>query len=186
MSAGGGSEGIPVTITFLEMDAPPHRPAPPTPLVPHAVLRAEKPTVHFYRYLYNTVGARWNWTERRYLSDESLAAIVQDDDVEVMVLYVHGVPAGYAELDFRKLPDRADLAYFGLMPEFIGQKLGPWFLHWAVDELWSRGPHRITVNTCTADHPSALGMYQKIGFTPYERREATLMPMPDAAGQLFD
>ncbi|ANK83114.1 MAG: hypothetical protein TEF_21675 [Rhizobiales bacterium NRL2] len=178
--SGADRSGIPVTITFLEMDTPPVRPAPPKPLVPHAVMRAERPTVHFYRYLYNTVGAAWTWTERRWLSDESLAAIVQDEAVDIMVLYVRGVPAGFAELDFRELPARADLAYFGLMPEFIGQKLGPWFLHWAVSELWSREPDRVTVNTCTADHPSALPMYQRIGFTPYERREATLMPMPAA------
>ena len=179
-------KGVPVTITFLEMEAPPSRPAPPMPLEPHAVLRAEQPTIHFYRYLYNTVGAQWTWTERRYLSDESLARIVQDENVEIMVLYLRGVPAGYAELDFRELPARADLSYFGLMPEFIGRKLGPWFLHWAVEELWSRGPERITVNTCTADHPAALAMYQKIGFVPYERREATLMPMPDDAAPLLD
>ncbi len=115
---------------------------------------------------------------RRYMPDEELAAIIEDRDVELMVLYVKGVPAGFAELDFRGLPDEADLAYFGLMPEFIGRKLGGWFLHWAVSELWSRGPESITVNTCTKDHPSALPMYQRIGFVPYSREESTLRPLP--------
>jgi GNAT superfamily N-acetyltransferase len=169
---------VPVTITYLKMDGPPHRTPPPTPAVPHAILRAEAPTVHFYRYLYDTVGERWTWTERRYMGDDELGAIVRDEAVELMVLYVRGVPAGYAELDFRNLPDAADLAYFGLMPEFIGMKLGPWFLHWAVTELWSRSPETVTVNTCTADHPSALPMYQKIGFTPIRREEAMLYPLP--------
>ena len=169
---------IPITITYLRMDAPPSRTPPPAPAIPHAVLRAETPTVHFYRYLYDTVGARWTWSERRYTSDDDLAAIVRNPDVEIMVLYVRGVPAGYAELDFRRLPEVADLAYFGLMPEFIGMKLGPWFLHWAVNELWSRTPEAVTVNTCTADHPSALPMYQRIGFQPVRREESMLRPLP--------
>ncbi|WP_417518315.1 GNAT family N-acetyltransferase [Minwuia sp.] len=169
---------IPITITYLRMDRPLTKAPPPTPGIPHAILRAERPTISFYRYLYNTVGERWTWTERRYMSDDDLGAIIRDDNVEIMVLYVRGVPAGYAELDFRKLPDEADLAYFGLMPEFIGMKLGPWFLHWAVSELWSRGPEAVTINTCTADHPSALPMYQRIGFNPVRREDAMLRPLP--------
>lgn len=179
--ADADEELIPITITYLRMDAQPTRPTPPAPAVPHAIMRAEDPTVHFYRYLYDTVGESWVWSNRRYMSDEDLAAIVQDPNVEVMVLYVKGVPAGYAELDFRGLPGEADLAYFGLMPEFIGRGLGVWFLHWAISELWSRGPESITVNTCTKDHPSALPMYQRMGFVPCSREEATLRPLPGAS-----
>ena len=52
----------------------------------------------------------------------------------------HGTPAGYAELDRREPPD-VQLAYFGLMPEFIGKGLGGFFLDWAVraasiDQRW--------------------------------------------------
>jgi len=169
---------IPITITYLRMAQAPTRAGPPPPALPHAILRAEKPTAHFYRYLYNTVGARWTWTERRYWSDEQLLEAIQDEQVEIMVLYVRGVPAGFAELDFRQLPEMADLAYFGLMPDFIGMKLGPWFLHWALNELWSRGPETVTINTCTADHPAALPMYQRAGFSPYRREEAALRPLP--------
>lgn len=176
--SGSNDDLIPVTITYLRMTEPPSRPAPPTPATPHAIMRAEVPPVHFYRYLYDTVGERWTWSHRRRMSDDELAEIVQDPAVEIMVLYVRGVPAGYAELDFRRLPDVADLAYFGLMPEFIGQGFGPWFLHWAVSELWSRGPHTVTVNTCTADHPAALSMYQRIGFQPYRRQESHIYPLP--------
>lgn len=178
MSDDRPERSVPITITYLEMDHPPTRPAPPAPATQHAIMRAERPTVHFYRYLYNTVGAQWTWSERRYMRDDDLVSIVQDNNVEIMVLYVRGVPAGYAELDFRKMPDAADLAYFGLMPDFIGMRLGPWFLHWALGELWSRGPEKVTINTCTADHPAALPMYQRHGFTPVRREDAMLRPLP--------
>ncbi|MCG8695182.1 MAG: GNAT family N-acetyltransferase [Minwuiales bacterium] len=165
---------LPVTVTYLEMQAHPSLPPVPVPAIQHALMRAVHPPVHFYRYLYDTVGRDWHWVDRKRLSDDALKSIIQDDQVEIYVLHAEGVPAGFAELDFRKFPDVVDLAFFGLVPDFIGRGIGPWLLRWAVDEMWRREPERITVNTCTLDHPSALPMYQRAGFRPYDRRETTL------------
>jgi len=130
------------------------------------VVRAVKPTVSFYRYLYNMVGEQWQWVDRHKLSDEQLAAIIRDPAVEVYVLYVNGVPAGYAELDRRQFPD-IELAYFGIMPEFIGQKLGPYLLRWSIDKAFSYSPRRLWLHTCTLDHPKALATYRRAGFQIY-------------------
>ena len=95
----------------------------------------------------------------------ALAAILTDPAVEVYVLYVEGTPAGYAEID-RRDPKAVDLAYFGLLPEFTGKGLGPYLLSAALDIAWSSDPERVTVNTCTLDHPKALPLYQRFGFQP--------------------
>jgi GNAT superfamily N-acetyltransferase len=160
---------IETLVTYLEMTAPPEQPAtlPPGPAV--EIRRAVRPTTSFYRYLYDAVGGPWTWTERRLMSDTELAAIVRDARVEVLVLWVDGVPAGYAELDRRAPPD-IELAYFGLVPEFIGQGLGRFLLDLAVRRAWSCGPRRVWVHTCDLDHPNALGVYQKCGFRVYDRR----------------
>ncbi len=160
-----------VTITWLEMHAPPSRPPARLPQMTDkvALLRAERPSLAFYRYLYNAVGEPWRWYERNAMRDDKLEAIVTDDQVEIYVPYVGGVPAGYAELDFRQMPN-VELAYFGLIPAFIGRGLGRWLLDWAIDTAWSRNPSRLWVNTCTLDHPTALSVYQKAGFTPYDQR----------------
>ena len=156
-------------ITYLEMTRPPAAPPPTVPAERLALLRAEPPTVPFYRFLYNTVGAPWLWYERRRLDDDALAAIVQDPQVEVYVLYVRGVPAGFSELDTRGLPD-IELAYFGLMPEFMGRGLGPYLLRWTIDQGWFHEPDRLWVNTCNHDHPAALALYQRAGFIPYDQK----------------
>ena len=68
-----------IVITYLEMVKPPTRPTVPAPPVGKiALLRAERPTVSFYRYLYNTVGEPWLWWERRLLSDGELERIIQE------------------------------------------------------------------------------------------------------------
>jgi GNAT superfamily N-acetyltransferase len=93
----------------------------------------------------------------------------------VNVLWVDGVPAGLAELDRRDLPD-VELAYFGIMPEFIGQGLGRFLLDWAIHHAWRARPRRFWVHTCDLDHPRALEVYQKAGFRIYDRQTALATP----------
>ena len=140
-----------VTVTFLRMEHAPRSPA--QGLAPgFQIVRAEAPSVPFYRYLYNTVGADYLWWLRRTTSDEELAALLGDKAVAIYTLYRKGEPGGFFELDARTWPD-VNLSYFGLMPNSIGQGIGLPFLRAAVDEVWRRGARGMTVNTCTADHP---------------------------------
>jgi ribosomal protein S18 acetylase RimI-like enzyme len=37
----------------------------------------------------------------------------------------------------------------------------------------------MTVNTCTLDHPRALALYQRLGFTPIAREERTRVLVHD-------
>jgi len=171
-------------VTYLQMTVPPTAPPPPKPLGNLAILRAEKPNVAFYRFLYDGVGAMWRWYMRRAMRDAELAEIIEDDGVEVYVLYDGGVPAGYFELDLRRMPE-IELAYFGLMPEFVGRGFGPLLLRQAIDTAWARGPERLWVHTCTEDHPKALAVYQKAGFQVYDQ-ETHVIADPRIAYPEFD
>lgn len=155
-----------VKVYYLEMHRRPERAVPP-PRAGLSVVLAHKPTVAYYRFLYSTVGSDWHWLSRRKLSDAELAAILRDPRNEVHVLHVDGVPAGFAEFD-RGPRNEIELLQFGLMPEFIGQGLGKWFLQWAIDKAWSFHPSRFWLHTCTLDHPNALPNYLKAGFALYK------------------
>lgn len=177
------AETLSTVITFLEMTERPSRaPAPHPPRLKLALIRAEKPTLSFSRYLYDAVGRPWWWYERKQWDDARLAAVVRHERYETYVLYVAGVPAGYFELDRRDAPV-VELAYFGLMPEFIGLRLGPYLLDQAVDLAWLGPPvpRRVWVNTCDMDHPKALSLYQRAGFVAYDRRVKEF-PDPRPAG----
>jgi GNAT superfamily N-acetyltransferase len=171
---------IPITITKLEMRA---KPAHVRPQLPHTgehtramLMKLDAPPLHFYRYLYNTVGERYQWVARRRMSDEALASIVHDHRDEIYVLYVGGAPAGYAELDFRKR-NEAELAYFGMLPDFIGRGFGSYLLASAIDIAWTRPIERLWVHTNTLDHPRALPLYQKMGFIPYAQEQSEIVPL---------
>ncbi len=161
---------IPMTVTFLEMRAKPSQLPPPHPSGKVAILRAENPPIHFYRYLYDTIGKPYFWVDRQKMGDQTLAAIIGHSQVELYVLYADGCPAGMAELDFRDA-NIGLIAYFGLMPEYVGRRLGYFFLYHAVANAWAKPISTLLVNTCTLDHPRALPLYQRVGFTPYSREE---------------
>jgi GNAT superfamily N-acetyltransferase len=156
-------------ITYLEMLARPAGRRVPAPLEKLALMRAENCTVSFYRYLYSTVGEPWLWFERRLVGNAALARQIQKPTIEIFVLYVRGVPAGFFELD-TAAPRETKLCYFGLIPDFIGRRLGPYLLQAAIDQAWSRPLNRFWLHTSTFDHPKALSTYQKAGFVVYARR----------------
>ncbi len=171
---------IEVVITDLEMTERPIRPTIPAPPGKLALMRVEQPSVAFFRYLYNTVGEQWFWWERRKMDDETLRAEISDPRMELYVLYIQGEPGGFVQLDRRGDPD-IDIAYFGIFQQFVGRGFGPYLLNWAIDQAWSYGPARLTVNTCTLDHPKAIRTYQRMGFVPY-RQQRKFIDDPRAAG----
>lgn len=162
------------TVTFLAMETRPVLQAPPPPLLKAALLKCENPPVHFYRYLYDAVGRPWYWIERRMWGDDRLRAHLGNEKVALYALYLGGVPAGMAELDFRER-GIGQLSYFGLTPEFIGRRIGPWFLHQIVEICWAEPITRVLVNTCTLDYKKALVTYQLAGFIPYARTDRTVI-----------
>ena len=159
-------------VTYLEMRSKPRMPPQSYPSAKVALMRLKNPTISFYRYLYNKIGDAWLWYERRVMSDGDLASIILDEQVEVYVLYVGGVPAGLGELDRRSSKD-IELAYFGLLPEFIGLGLAPYFLRCLIDQAWTYEPDRFWLHTCDLDHPKALPLYQEAGLKAYKREEKT-------------
>jgi len=161
---------IPMTVTFLEMRARPTALPPPVPRGKVAILRSEKPPAHFYRYLYDTIGERYYWVDRRKLSREKLTEIIQSPGNLLYVLYTDGTPAGMGEIELRA-NGTANISYFGLMPEAIGRRLGYFFLYHTCMNAWAHPISKLLVNTCTLDHPRALPLYQRMGFVPYAREE---------------
>jgi GNAT superfamily N-acetyltransferase len=165
-----------VTVTFLRMD---RKPADAAPALPAGLqlVRLASPTVAFYRYLYDTVGADYVWWLRRTMPDAELTALLAHPQVSIHVLYGGGEPAGFFELDGRGWPDM-NLSYFGLMPRCVGTGAGPAFLGQAIAEAWRRQPRGMTVNTCTADHKRALPTYLRAGFRPVRQvREIWNVPV---------
>ncbi len=140
---------------------------PPVPTKPPiALIRAENIPSAFYAYLYEHVGKPHHWEERRNASQDELAEIINSEITEISVLYVEGCPAGFFELDLSDAPASVEIKYLGLVRNYQGIGLGKWFAAAAINAAWLHKPGKVKIETNTLDHPAALPLYQKLGFSP--------------------
>ncbi len=165
---------IEIIITYLEITERPVRAPAPQPMGNFALLRLDHPSNGFYRYLYVLIGERWLWNDRLRMSDEELAAAIDPKIADIFVLYGNGEPIGFTEIGRAQMPE-IEIRYFGLAPNFIGRGLGRYLLDWTIDYCWSLAPKRVIVQTCTLDHPRALGNYQRAGFQPYRQEKKQIL-----------
>ncbi|SFP94075.1 GNAT family N-acetyltransferase [Sphingomonas rubra] len=168
-------------VTSLSLyERPRPRPLPPSPL---RLERWAAPSPARYRALFARVGGPWLWFSRLVLDDAGLTAIVGDPLVEVHAAVDRaGVEVGMVELDFRG-GVACTLAYFGLVPELAGRGIGGWMMAETLARAWRPGVARVDVNTCTLDHPAALGFYRRHGFVATGRTIETFAD-PRIAGIL--
>jgi GNAT superfamily N-acetyltransferase len=158
---------IAAVVTHLELLARPHlRPVPAG--AGYEARRVPRPDLGWYRDLYRRVGENWLWFSRLTLADAKLATLVHDPKVEVHALRHEGRDAGILELDFRSFPD-VEISFLGVVSDLLGTGAGRFLMNRALEVTWERKPRRLTVHTCTLDHPNALAFYLRSGFTPYAR-----------------
>ena len=167
-----------VRVTELEMTAPPKQSLPVPVNIQTAIMRVPDIPLPFYRFLYLQVGRRWTWVDRLRMTDEELAATLHDKRNSVTVIYVNGAPAGFFEL-LQLDEDTVELSHFGMFEHALGLGLGKWFLLQTLYAAWNSNPKVVRVATNTLDHPRALQLYQRFGFSPVSTREATVRPLSD-------
>ncbi len=170
-----------VTTTYLEMTSIDELKAKHT-TQSIDIKQVEIPLPELNRFLYTTVGRDWYWYDRLAWSYAQWQEWVERPELQTWVLYLQGTPAGYFELE--KKDADVNIAYFGLLPGFIGKGLGGYFLSVAVERAWAFGAKRVTLNTCTLDHSSALKNYQARGFKIYKQQTET-KTLPDIKPELW-
>ena len=130
----------------------------------------------FFRYLYVEVGRACHWIDRLPWSDDEQRQRLAQPGVSLHLLSVAGAPAGYYELE-KHGDGSVEVAYFGLLPEYLGRGLGGYLLSEAVISAWALEPTRVWLHTCTLDTKAALPNYLARGFRPFkEERYVAQLP----------
>lgn len=117
-----------------------------------------------HQFFYRWVGEPWQWFDKRDWPIENWNEHAEKS--ALWIIYHDETPVGYFEL--AKLEESVELQYFGLALEGIGLGMGGYALEVACREALKLGD-RVTVNTCSLDHPAALDNYKKCGFRELRR-----------------
>src|SRR5207248_2908286 len=131
-----------VTTWYLEMLSPQQLRPAKLPVAEARVERADIPSPELSRFLYTAVGGQWYWWARLEWNYWRWLEYLDRPAVETLVLYVSGTPAGYVELEVQP-DDNVEVAYFGLLPHFIGRRLGGYLLSVGVERAWAQGAQRV-------------------------------------------
>lgn len=167
-----------VTVRHLEMNSP-------SQLRPR---RSSRQDLHFTnmgvwpelnRFFYTAVGGEYYWVDRLAWTYDEWRAHLERSDIETWMLSAAGQPAGYAELH-QQQNGSIEIAYFGLVPRFVGGGLGGHLLTVTTERAWQAGARRVWLHTCSLDHPAALANYLARGFREFhtETQHRLLPPEP--------
>jgi GNAT superfamily N-acetyltransferase len=182
--------GVIVTTTYLEQRDPSDLKPAREPAQPATIHRVDDLAPEFLRFLYTAVGGDWHWHDRLPWTVTQWEEWLSRPGSETWISWVNGAPAGFVELAAERHDEgtHAEIAYFGLLPRYIGQGLGGQLLTHGIRSAWTLHERdeqlapvvRVWVHTCTLDGPNALANYQARGFRPYriEEDEQTVAASP--------
>ena len=156
-----------VTTIALEMKSPADFRPKKTDRNDVRVVSVEIPSPSLNHYFFVNVGRPWKWYSRLSWTLSDWQAWVENENVHTFVGYVKNTPFGYIELD--QQGDSVEIAFFGVLPQFIGYSLGGYLLSEAIRLAWQLNPQRVWVHTCTLDHKYALKNYLARGLSIYQK-----------------
>lgn len=165
------------TTYYLEMTDPGELRASPAPRGDLKLTLATVADPQLNRFFYSSVGRDWYWIDRLAWPRDQWLAWLDRPGHETWTLEVAGTPAGYFELDCG-VEAAIEIAYLGLLPEFVGRGLGGYLLSEATRRAWEKGASRVWLHTSSFDHPAALANYRSRGFRLF-KTEITYKDLPD-------
>ena len=115
------------------------------------------------KFFYKNIGKNCHWIDRLVWTDLDWAKYISDEKLFTYILKNKDEIAGYFELLFNKNTKVAEIAYFGILEEYFGKKLGGYLLSEAINQSFTMRSPRIWVHTCSLDHKNALANYLSRG-----------------------
>ena len=119
------------------------------------------------KFFYKQIGKNYQWVDRLVWTDKNWIEYVSSPNLFTFVLKNNDDIAGFFELMYHKDKLETEIAYFGLLKEYIGKKLGGYMLSEAIKKSFSYNVKRVWAHTCSLDHKNALKNYLSRGMKIY-------------------
>ena len=133
------------------------------PLHDYSVELSDPKDFQLNKFFYKNIGKNYHWNDRLIWTDLNWIDYVSDKNLFTYILKNKNEIAGYFELFFNKNIKEAEIAYFGILEEYFGKKLGGYLLSVAIKNSFAKGSTRVWAHTCTLDHKNALDNYLSRG-----------------------
>jgi len=136
--------------------------------------KVNPPDFQLNKFFYKQIGKKHSWTDRLVWNDKKWIDYLENSRVRTYILKHNKDFIGYFEQIFDKEKLDCEIAYFGILEEHIGKKLGGYLLSEAIKISFNIGSKRIWVHTCSLDHKNALQNYLSRGMKVFKSETLNL------------
>jgi len=120
------------------------------------------------RFFYKQIGKKYRWIDRLNWNDLDWFKYVSNEKLITFILKKDNDLVGFFELIYSKDKNDGEIAYLGILEEYIGKKIGGYLLSEAIKKCFSLGLKRIWLHTCSLDHKNALKNYLSRGMNIFK------------------
>jgi ribosomal protein S18 acetylase RimI-like enzyme len=138
------------------------------------ILNLKPPNFQLNKFFYKNIGKKHRWTDRLIWTDLQWIDYVQDKKNDTFVLKKDTDMVGYFELIHHQNTNEVEIAYLGLLEEYINKKLGSHLLYIALKKSFLKSPKRVWVHTCSLDHKNALNNYLSRGMKVFKQETLSI------------
>ena len=136
--------------------------------------RVNPPNIEINKFFYKNIGKKHRWVDRLVWDNLKWISYLENKNVHTYVLKLNNDLIGYFEAIKNQKNKDTEIAYFGILEEFIGKKIGAYLLSEAIKVCFKLSSDRVWVHTCTLDHKNALNNYLNRGMRIFKQETINL------------
>jgi len=132
------------------------------------IIEVDPPDFQLNKFFYKQIGRNHRWIDRLAWTDKKWTQYVENPRIKTFILKDNNNLAGYYETIRDLDKDQCEIAYFGILEEYIGKKCGGYLLSDAIKRLFEEGISRVWLHTCSLDHENAIKNYLARGMKVFK------------------
>ena len=130
--------------------------------------KVNPPDFQLNKFFYKEIGKNHRWIDRLSWTDKKWLNYINNLSVVTYILKNKEDLVGYFEQNFNNQKLECEIAYFGILEEYFGKKLGGYLLSQAIKRSFEKNSKRVWVHTCSLDHKHALNNYISRGMKIFQ------------------
>ena len=136
--------------------------------------KVNPPDTELNKFFYKNVGKNHSWIDRLVWDNFKWSTYLENKNVNTYILKLSKDLVGYFEVIQDQSIKSSEIAYFGILDDYIGKKFGGYLLSEAIKICFKENSHRVWVHTCTLDHKNALKNYISRGMKIFKEETINL------------
>ncbi len=125
--------------------------------------KVDPPDIELNKFFYKNIGKNHRWIDRLAWDNIKWMRYLENEKINTYILKKSQDLVGYFEVIKDEPIKSSEIAYFGILEDYIGKKFGGYMLSEAIKLCFENNSKRAWVHTCTLDHENALKNYIKRG-----------------------